>query len=113
MGAAEDGIAGEEVIAFFQEAKERGYDGTHARGGGEAVFGPFQGDHAVYEFLYSGVAEAAVDISVRLIGEGGPHLLGVVEAEAAGEKKRRGMLILFGAVGTDANGLCDTVLWHM
>jgi hypothetical protein len=87
MGAAEDGIAGEEVIAFFEEGEEGGDDGAHAGGGGEAGFGAFEGAKAVGKFLYGGIAEPAVDIALFFIGKDGAHIFGIVIGEAAGQEE--------------------------
>jgi hypothetical protein len=86
MGAAEDGIADQEVVAFFQEAEKGGEDSAHAGGGGETGFRAFEGRETVGEFLDGGVAETAIDISFYFICEYGAHLFRVIVAEAAGEE---------------------------
>jgi len=92
MGAPKDGIAGEEVITFFEKGEEGGDDGAHAGGGGEASFRALEGAEAVGEFLHGGIAEPGVDIAFLFIGKDGAHLFGIFVAEAAGEEEWRGML---------------------
>jgi len=86
MGAPEDGIAGEEVIAFFEKGEEGGDNGAHAGGGGKAGFRALEGTEAVGEFLHGGIAEPGVDIAFFFIGKDGTHLFSILVAETAGEE---------------------------
>ena len=79
---------------FLRKTEEGGDDGAHAGGGGEAGFGAFEGAEAVGEFLHGGVAEAAVDEGVLLVGKDGAHVFGIVIAEAAGQEERGGMFFV-------------------
>jgi len=112
MGAAEDGVASQEVVPLFEKGEEGGHDGAHAGGGGEAVFGAFEGGQPVREFLDGRVAEAAVHVSVFFIGEHGAHVFGIVIAETAGQKERGRMFFGGCLVGADTDGLCDAVCRH-
>jgi hypothetical protein len=109
MCAAEDGVADEEMVAFFEEGEEGGEDGAHAGGRGEAGFGSFEGGEAVCEFLNGGVAEAAIDITFLFVGEYSPHLLRIVVAEAAGEVYGGGVFPGVGGFRADTDGFGDAM----
>ena len=112
MGAAKDGVASEEVVAFLEKGEEGGHDGAHAGCGSEAVFGAFEGGQAVGEFLDGGVAKAAVDVAFFFIGEHGAHFFGIIVAETAGQEQGRGMFFFGCLVGADTDGLRDTMRRH-
>ncbi len=110
MGAAENGIAGNEMVAFFEKAHEGSEYGAHARCGGEACLGPFEGAHPVDEFLDGRIAEPAIDIIIRFVGECGAHLFCVVEGETAGQEKGGGMFPFAGLLGPDTDRPGDGAL---
>src|SRR5580692_10630311 len=112
MGAAEDSVAGQKVVALFEETEEGGDDGAHAGGGGKAGFGAFEGAETVGKFFHGRIAEAGIHEGVLLIGKDGTHVFGIVIAEAAGQVKRGGMFLIGGLVGADADGFGDAVCGH-
>jgi hypothetical protein len=97
------------VVALFEQAKEGGYDGGHARGRSEAGFCAFECAEAVGEFLDGGVAETAIHEGFLFVGEYGAHVFGVVIAEAAGQEERGGMFLVGSLVGADTDGFGDSV----
>ena len=115
-GAAIERLVDDDLVARLQERPERGGDRPHARGGGEARFGPLKIGDALFQMVQRRIGNAGIEMPRAFAREHVATGLGGLEGEGRAHVDRRVQRALFAlrviSVVDGAGGKGFLVLGH-